>query len=827
LVDQRRTAQRPHLRLANPGGEVLGNLPAQLTALIGRDDAIAELAGLLATTRLVTLSGPGGSGKSRLAIAAATACAGGFDGGAWWVDLGSVSDPALVEQLVVSTLHPSASRGSAADVLADHVGDRRTLLVLDNCEHLVDACAPLMAAVLAASHPLQVLSTSRRPLGVPGEQVWRVGGLELPAPLADYGAEPPASVDDAPAVQLFLERAQAASPSFELTALNRPAAVQVCWLLDGLPLALELAAARVAVLSLPDLVDRLERDPSLLRQASRTAPARQRTLEATLDWSHGLLAEDERILFRRLAPFAGGFSLEAAEAVAGRDPLRSEAVLDLVASLVEQSVVHVRDVSGATRYELPTTVGRYAAERLADSGEETAVRDVHARYFLDLAGAGTDRMLVEHENLRAALGRLLPAHPEDGGRLAARLWPFWFRLGLYDEGRRWLEQAVAAADGMTAPTRAEVLAGAGMLAFLQCEYPLAKARFEEALELYTELGDAAGSATVFHRLGSIEREQARYEKARELHDRARELWEQLGDQTGVAVSLDYAGFAAWLSGDVAAALELEQQALERLRRLGARQETAECMKNLGAAMHYAGDDRNAVAHLEEALASARELSYRECEAWSLHELGIVASAQRDLARAAALLRESLMLHTQLGDRWRASSVVEEIAASLLTGRDPERACQLLAAADAQREALGTPLPPVEAPTHARALKRIKTRLKPELFDVAWERGRAMRAEHLFAEAVRAIDERYERAGGAAQVGGELPSFTDRELAVLRLVCAGRTNREIGAELYISASTAGVHVSNILRKLGAGSRAEAATMAVQLGVLEDEIAPAPG
>ncbi|MGZ4202839.1 MAG: tetratricopeptide repeat protein [Thermoleophilaceae bacterium] len=825
-------------RFADAGQPVAGNLPAQLTVLIGRDAALAELGDLLRDTRLLTLSGPGGCGKSRLAIELADAYASDLDGGVWWVDLGSVSDPALVEQVVVNTLHPSAPRGSVPEVVALHLGSRRTLLVLDNCEHLVDECAPLVAGLLAASPALQVLATSRRPLGVPGEQVRRVPGLTLPPPLADYGVQPAASTDDAPAVQLFVERARAASPSFELTAQNRSAVVQVCWQLDGLPLALELAAARVAVLSVPDIAGRLERDPSLLRQASRAAPARQWTLEATLDWSHGLLTEDERILLRRLAAFAGRFSLGAAEAVAGSDPLRPEGVLDLIAALVEQSVVHVVERSGATRYVLPTTVARYAAARLADSGEEAATRDVHARYFLGLAdadarpggpnqGAGPDRLAVEHDNLRQALRRLLPAHPEEGGRLAALLWPFWFRHGFYDEGRRWLEQAAADAAGMSSATQAEVLAGAGMLAFLQCEYRLARTRLEQALKLYQELGDDAGSATVFHRLGSIEREQARYDSARFLHDQARELWEQLGDDVGVAVSLDYMGFAAWLAGEVQAALELEQRALALLRPTGAAQETSECLKNLGAAMHYAGDDRQAVVHLEEALGSARALAYSECVAWSLHELGIVAGAQRDLARAATLLRESVTLHAQLGDRWRTCSVVEEIAATLLTGRDPERACELLAAADAERQAIGTPVPPVEAPAHARALKRLRGRLKPEVFDAAWERGRAVRSDQIFAEAVQAIDERYGGAAGPSPGAGELPSLTDRELAVLRLVCAGRTNREIGAELFISASTAGVHVSNILRKLRAGSRAEAAAIAVQLGVVADESAPAAG
>ncbi len=329
---------------------------------------------MLSGTRLLTLSGPGGVGKSRLGRAVAERFQSGSEGGVWWVDFGAVSDPALVDQLVLGALHlAGAARGSLADIVSHMLPAGSALLVLDNCEHLVQECARSALDVLEASPKLRVLATSRRPLGVPGEQVWRVPGFGLPKPLRDYGAQASPSTDASPAVELFVERARAARPSFELTDANRPSVIRICSALDGLPLAIELAAARAGALSVPDIAGRLERDFSLLRHAGRLAPERQRTLEAALDWSHDLLADDEQLLFRRLAVFPGSFSLEAAEAVCGGSPLEPVAILDLLASLVEQSLVHATIKAGVGRYELQRTVSRYAMARLAESGEDAAI----------------------------------------------------------------------------------------------------------------------------------------------------------------------------------------------------------------------------------------------------------------------------------------------------------------------------------------------------------------------------------------------------------------------------------------------------------------------
>ena len=817
-----------HLDIAGRGPPHPGNLPVELTRLLGREAEVAELAELLVGTRLLTLAGPGGAGKSRLALTVARQCEEGFDGGAWWLDLGAIEEGAIDLML----LGARAADNPMGDVISHLPAVSASLLVLDNCEHVVEASARLVSDLLAARPELTVIATTRRPLGVPGEQLWRVPGLGLPPPLRDYGLDPGPESDDAPAVRLFLERARAVAPSFALNDGNRRSVIQICWWLDGLPLALELAAARVAVLSATDIAGRLERDPSLLSRSTSIAPARQRTLEATLDWSYNLLSPAEQVLFRRLGAFAGSFSLDGAEAVCGGEPLGEGEIFGLLASLIDQSLVHTVERGSLARYRLPPTVSRYAAGRLAGSGEEAMIRDAHAAYMLRLAGSGArlsgaeqatwfEWLSLENDNIRAALGRLLPEHPEDGGRLAGMLWPFWYRFGYYDEARRWLDAAFVLGEAMAPATRAAVLAGSGTLAFLQCDYAPAKARLESALALYLELGDRPGGAATLQRLGSIEREQGRYESARDFHERALALWQDLGDEAGVAASLDFLAFAAWLSGEFEQARELGTRALALFRAIHSPHETASCLINLGAAAHYAGDDRAAIAELEEALATSRELGYLEGVAWALNELAIVSAGQRDAGRTAAMLRESLIVHFQLGDRWRACSVLEEIAAQLAR-RDSERACELMAAADAQRDVLGTPLPPAERPGRDRAIQALQGRLKPAALQLAWERGGAISFDRAFVAAVGAIDEHFGQAPPSTSDPAKAV-LSDREQLVLRLVCAGRTNREIGEELFISPSTAGVHVhvSNILRKLGAKSRAEAANLAVRLGVLRDD------
>jgi predicted ATPase/DNA-binding CsgD family transcriptional regulator len=798
-----------------------GNLPGQLTSLVGRTRELGELSALLAGTRLLTLTGPGGSGKSRLGLALARAYAPEYPGGAWWVDLASLSDPELVAQHVAGAfdLSPMPAEAAAAAV-ARRVRGQRTLLVLDNCEHVADEAAALTIALLGACPALQVVASSRQSLGVPGEQLFRVGGLAVNAP-GDRSAEPGA-------VDLFLERAAWAAPSFKVTDRTAAAAARVCRWLDGMPLAIELAAARVAVLGVEQIAERLEHDWRLLGQTGRGAPARQQTIHATLEWSHRMLSPAEQALFRRLAVFRGTISLEAVEAVGAADEAERASVVDVLARLVDHSLVQVVERAGETRYRLLETVRQYGLEKLAASGEADAVQHAQTRYLIALAQraqaglAGPEqarwiqRLDAERDDLRAVLDRELTEAPETAGRLAGLLWPFWSRRGAYQEARIRLERAAALADQMSPAVRVGVLTGAGVLAFLQCDYLLAGSRLEDALRLNHELGDRRGVATVLQRLGSIAREQGRYGDARRQHERSQAVWEELDDRSGVAASLDYLGFVAWLEGDTARAEELGARALATFRATGEAQETAAVLINLGAAAGYAGDTPLARRRLDEALSISRQIGYQEGIAWAQHELAILARREHDLPGAAALLRTSLRLHYELGDRWRVASILEEVAGGVLVRLDPANAAELLGAAEALRDAMQTPLPPAERPDYERALETLQGRMAPALLERHWETGRARGLERSIPVATEAL---------ARLTSPDAPPWrhaladllTEREQAVLALLREGHTNREIAAELYISPSTAGVHVSNILRKLGVRSRVQAATLAAQLGL----------
>jgi predicted ATPase/DNA-binding CsgD family transcriptional regulator len=791
----------------------VGNLPVHLTSLVGRRAELEELLSLLETVRLLTLTGPGGSGKTRLALAVAEDAAEELPGGAWWVELADVADSELVGERAVSILGAGQLPARPpAEALALRLRAAPSLLVLDNCEQVAAGCAELIASLLRFAPDLTVLATSRQPLAVPGEQVFRVGGL----PVGEG------------AVELFRERAHRHSRALGDDDRTTAAITAICERLDGMPLAIELAAARTPLLGAQEIAERLRSGSSLLKRDSTEAPARQRSLDAALAWSHRLLTPLEQAVFRRLGVFRGTFGVDAVEAVAAGGAVEHDEVLEALGGLVDQSLVEVSHSGDETRYRLLLTVRRYAEERLGEAGEADVVLERHAAHYAALvaeAQAGLagpdqlrwlDRLEAEHDNLRAALVSSLGTDAEAAGRLVGPLWPFWYRRGHYQEARRWLEDAVAAMRPMTPSTRATVLAGAGVFAFLQCEYALATARLEEALTLYRELEDERGIAEALQRLGAIAREQGRYDAALGLHEQSVALWRRLDDEAGVGASLDYLGFASWLAGDFARGAELSGQALAIFRSRGEPQETASALINVAASAHYTGDRHLAVELLDEALELSVRGGYQEGIAWALHERAIVAARSHDLARASELLVESLRLHRGLGDRWRMTRVIEDIAGTLLVRAEPTRAARLLGAAEAERERLGAPVPTAERPDHERFLRSLRRTLPAGERAPAWAHGRTMTLDDAAAEASAAARQLYATDAGSRHHLDDL--LTGREQDVLKLVSEGRTNREIGAALFISASTAGVHVSNILRKLNVRRRAEAATRAHQLGLL---------
>lgn len=809
---------------------VLGNLPGQLTRLVGRERALEELTALTWGTRLLTLCGPAGAGKTRLAIAVAEAVRADCVGGAWFVDLATTLDNSLVGQVVATALLPGEPTIDPTPAAIARRFSGSTLLVLDNCEQVVEGCAELITALLGHSHQLRIMATSRRSLGVPGEHVWRTVGLDV----VDDEAGPD-DLDRRPgelrgAVALFYERAREASSLFDPDRPEvRGAVLEICRRLDGMPLAIQLAAARVPVLGVAQIAERLAQDTSVLRQQGAGVPARHRTLEATLEWSYRLLTVDEQRLFRRLAAFRGTFSLAAAEVICADDGQDSTEVLDALGSLVDRSLVQVVDFPDAPRYELLATVRQYAAHKLDADGVQADIRQRHAGWFHSLARdanrglAGAERLHwlarieLERDNCNAALHWQLVHAAADAARLASLLWPFWYLRGYYREARLWFEQVLGADAELTPSLRADVLIKAGEVAFLQCDYELAGEHIRRALELTDQLGDRPATATALQRLGSIAREQGHFTDARRLHRDSLAIWRELGDCYGIARSQNYLGFVAWLAGDHAGAAQLCGEALSVFQRDRHDQDAVEALVNLGAAALYGEELELARERLEQALTLSRELGFQEGIAWSQHELAIAGRrSRRPQSDNAGRLQEALLIHQRLGDRWRITSVLEEIAGGLLARDDPTRAVVLLRAAQSLRERLGAPVPPVERSDRDAALARARSRLRPVKFESTWSGGRALAAEDAIDLAVVAIHRLTSDLGPRDDVD-LAATLTRRELAVLELLSQGHTNREIAAALYISPSTAGVHVSNILHKLGAKRRVDAVAMAHKLGL----------
>jgi predicted ATPase/DNA-binding CsgD family transcriptional regulator len=805
----------------------VGNLQPQLTRLIGREAALRELSALLWHTRLLTLCGPGGAGKTRLAVAVAEAIQADFIGGAWWVDLSATMDPELVGPTVVRAVLPGEQASEVPSVtIARHLADT-SLLVLDNCEQVAEGCAEFVGALLARNQATRVIATSRQPLGVPGEQVWRVQGLAVSTPAGPSSPGPDAAEEGS--AELFIERVREVASTFDPQAPGCPEAIaRICAQLDGLPLALELAAARVPLLGIEQVAERLEHGHDFLRHSSRTVPERQRTLAQTVEWSHRLLAPVEQTLFRRLAVFRGSFSLAAAERVCSDDSLSDVDVLDALGALVHQSLVQVLEDRATPRYRLPSTLRSYAAAKLTDSGEGESTHRRHAEMFIDLAQqaeitrAGLEqirwleRIELEHDNFRAALDWLARAAPADAARMATLLWPFWYQRGYYREARARFDRVLALDSELAEPELTETLLRAGEVAFLQCDYDLAIDRLDRVLAL-TDDTQIDTRALVLQRLGSIAREQGHYEQAKNFHEQSLALWEALQDAHGVASARNYLGFVAWLRGDCAAAELLCALALQEFRRTASLENVAGTLVNLGAAALYSANNDRAARRLEEALGISRRLGFPEGIAWSCHELAIVARRERKPEpEAAQMLRDALLVHHQLGDRWRLTSVLEEIAGTLLLRRDADLATAVLSCVASARGQLGVPIPPAELPDREAAMARAQRKLGQRAYAAATAQGAGWNLDHAVDAALEAIDGLLgEQGPGERQT---TPILTSRELAVLELVARGHTNREIAAELYISPSTAGVHVSNILRKLGAKRRVDAAGLAHKLGLI---------
>ena len=822
----------------------LPDLPAQPGPLIGRAAEVDAVGRLLRPggVRLLTLTGPGGVGKTRLALDVAWALASGFPDGAYLVDLSSLRDPALVLPTIAAALgvrEGGSARWKTARVLTKGtatgpvdralrvaLGSARLLLVLDNCEQVVLA-APEIGALVADCPGLVVLATSREPLGLRWEHVFPV----LPLALPDEGrAGDPDAISLAPAVALFAQRARAVQPAFALTEANARAVAEICRRFDGLPLAIELAAAQTRFLSPPALLARLGGQMGLLRGAERDRPARHQTLHAAIAWSYDLLDEEERVTFGRLAVFAGGCTLEAAERVLGAEVPDTFNRLRL---LVDKNLLAVAEgPDGEPRFRLLESVREYALERLAASGELEELRPRHARHYLALAEAAESRLRgaeqavwlarldPERDNFRAVLDWCVErGEVEIGLRLGGALWRFWWVRGDAAEGRARLERllGLAGAEHLTA-TRAKALNGAGVLARQLSDFPAATALLEEGLAVARQVGDRRLVADALHRLGRVAANRSDYPAARRLCEESLELYRALGDELGIAGLLDSLGVIARHEGRYPEARALYQESLAVAGRVGDRQGQAETLLSLGLTAILEGDLETSRRRLEESLAISRELDDRPSIAAALDNLGVATMRRGERELAWAYCAEGLALAREMGDRRRMSFVLETFAGLAADSRQPERALRLTGAVAALREEIGLILDPAWR-------DRIEADLEPArrvlgaAAEVAEAAGRVMSLDQAIAYALtpEPVPVAPPTPPPVSTEGGPL---SRREVEVVRLIARGLTNKEIAETLVISERTADTHADHIRQKLGVRSRAEIAAWAVRQGIADD-------
>jgi predicted ATPase/class 3 adenylate cyclase len=700
------------------------NLPPQLTSFIGRAKEMERLRHLLTTTRLLTLTGPGGCGKTRMALQVAEERVKEFTDGVWLVELAATHDPELVPQRVASVLGVREEADTPlAETLVRYLRAKSLLLILDTCEHLIDACAQLAETLLRACPRLQILATSREALGITGETAWQIPSLSLPVLRTPAEIDPETLLAEAEAAQLFCARAVAVQPDFVLTPQNAPAVAQICARLDGIPLALELAAARVKALTAEQIAERLDEMFRLLTGGSRTALPRQQTLKAAIDWSFDLLSEPERVLLRRLSVFVNGWTLDAVEMVCtdveaprkgsegSSEPwpwadIADWEVLDLLLRLVEKSLVQVEEIGdGQTRYRLLETIRQYGQDKLLEARESEALRERHRDYYMALAeraapqltqpdqGIWLNQLEADHDNLRAAL-----KWSTDGAtrlRMAGALWRFWYVRGHLSEGRGWLEGALARSREADMALRAKSLNGAGVLAMTQGDYAAARSLHEQSLEARTRLGDRSGIASSRNNLGLVAQSQGDYAAARALLEESLALYQDLNDTADVAVVLGNLAINAYDQGDFAQAKSRLEASLTLLRGLQNRLHIAITLHNLGEYTFHLGEYAEASAYFRESLLLRQELGDRSGPAFSLVGLGMVAAHQNDY----------------------------------------ERAARLFGAAEAGREAVGIPLSVSGRASYEKAVATLRASLDRGAFETAWTQGRAMRLEQAIAYAL--------------------------------------------------------------------------------------------